>query len=287
MMDVSIIIVNFNTEALLTNCVRSVFAHTSGLNFEVIVVDNGSAQFDSGMFRQYENVKVVMAGENLGFSKANNVGVANSSGEYVLLLNSDTELKNNAVLAGVNFLRSKPGTAIIGCRLLNTDGSFQQSYFDFPNLSQLFSRLFRIYRYNVKPPECPVVVDWVTGAFFLFRRSLLDDFGGKLNEDYFLYCEDIQWCWDARKHGYNTMYEPSGEVYHHAGKSSSQSKQQRELKFYYPNLLRLLKKDRGNLYAWLYFLLLIAIYLSHVSSKESRDKAFALMKLLFLRHEDS
>lgn len=262
MPDVSIVIVNYNTQSLLQQCVESIYAYTKGCSFEVIIVDNNSAEFNQSLFDNYHSLTIIRNSENLGFAKANNIGVTRAKGRFILLLNSDTALKNDAVSTTLSEMLKLAKPVVGGCSLFFEDNSWQRSYYPFPKISDTFKTLLRI-----KQPQ-PVYatankVDWLTGAFFMFEKQVLQSMPGKrLPETFFMYCEDIEWCYEFRKLGVPCYYLPGGEVFHFMGKSSASKGMEKKMKFYYPNLMRLLMMQKGWVYAKIYFFVLILTFLT-------------------------
>jgi len=237
MSDVSIIIVNWNTRALLADCLESVARTTGDLKVELIVVDNASTDDSQAMVRQrFPHVRLIVNQKNVGFARANNRGMATSHGRYVLLLNSDTLAAPGALYALVRLADTEPRAGIIGAQLLNPDGSFQVSYAPFPNLWQEFMVLSGVGRllygpwYPSRGPEeekGPQVVDYVAGACMLVRREAFEDVGG-LDEAYFMYAEEVDWCYAMRQEGWQVWYQPAAEVIHLGSGSSRSRRCQRE-----------------------------------------------------------
>jgi len=282
MFQVSIIIVNYNTFEYTYNCIASIIQKTKRITFEIIVVDNASENFDSTNLKKLSsNIKVIMNPSNIGFAKANNIGIKESSGEVIVLLNNDTYLINDAISLTYSGLVGDPEIGVAGCKLLNEDQSWQRSFFDFPTISYQFKTLLRIKKkgINVNKKQS---VPWITGAFLMFKKDCLKHFPKqKLHDDFFMYCEDIQWGFNFRKNGLKTYYLPAGEIVHYHGKSSSyDSDFNKKLKFYYPNLMKLLKIEHGYLYAKTYFFLLVVIFLTDFRHN-SRSKVIPLLRILF------
>ena len=267
-MDVSVIIVNYNTFDLTCSCIRSVLSKTAGCDFEIIVVDNGSSEKDPVEFvRLFPEIQLIRNSENLGFAKGNNCGIEKSRGEYVLLLNSDAELINNAILICLGVLRRDNRIGVVGSKLLFPDGTVQHNCQRFPSI---WFKLFELLRLQKILPsrlggrillgyffhhDVPVFPDWIWGTFFMFRKKLLQHLpGNKLPEDFFMYVEDMQWCLEFRKHGYRIAFEPGAETLHHMGRSSGPKSAMMELntnlfmKRYYPRFKRILI---SKLDAWL------------------------------------
>lgn len=257
MLDVSIIIVNWNTRDLLADCLDSITQTASDLIFEIIVVDNASTDDSQTMVRQrFPHVRLIANQENVGFARANNQGMAASSGRHALLLNSDALLTPGALQALVSLADAKPRAGIVGAQLLNPDGSFQASHTTFPNLWQEFlilsgiGRLLRGRWYPSHGPEegkGPQIVDYVEGACLLVRRKAFEDVGG-LDEDYFMYAEEVDWCYDMREKGWQVWYQPAAEVIHLGGGSSRNRRTQREGDLY-RSRVRFFRKHYGDIAA--------------------------------------
>ena len=230
MIDVSIIIVSFNTKKLLLACLESIKRHTEGISFEVVVIDNAS---DDGSTKGLgKDVRVIANRKNLGFSRANNQGIKEAKGRYILLLNSDTEFKENTLKKMVDWMDQHPKVGISTCTLLNPDGSIQATGGRFPDLLRMFlwakflddlpgvADLFGSYH-----PHTPNLFgksdfykrehrqDWVTGAFLLTRKEVLNKIGG-LDEKFFMYVEEVDLCMRAKKDGWETWYIPATKVVH-------------------------------------------------------------------------
>ena len=233
-MDVSVIIINYNTFDLTCKSIRSVLTKTAGCSFEIIVVDNGSSEKDPAEFLEhFPEIKLVRNTRNAGFAKGNNQGIEKCQGEYVLLLNSDAELVNNAILICLQKIKRERRTGVVGCKLFFPDGRIQHNCQRFPSLRY---KLFELLRLQKLLPsrlgakvllgsffnhDVPVYPDWIWGTFFMFRKDLLRLLpGSRLPEDFFMYFEDMQWCWEFRKRGFRVAFEPLAEVLHHMGQSS-------------------------------------------------------------------
>jgi GT2 family glycosyltransferase len=219
--------------------------------------------------------------ENLGFAKANNVGIRNSSGEIILLLNNDTELLNDAISKCYYKLKEDKSVGAIGCKLLNEDLSWQKSFYEFPTIKSQLKKLLRI-KDNPVNKDRVSYVPWLTGAFLMIRKSSLQFFEEKkLNEEFFMYCEDIQWGMKFKKNGFKALYYPEGEVVHFQGKSSSFNDDfNKKIKYYYPNLMKLLKMEYGWLYAKSYFIILILTFLSDSKNNSLQNRILPLIKVL-------
>jgi len=233
-MDVSIIIVNWNTKQLLRNCLQSVYERAGDVDYEIIVVDNastdGSAEMVKNEFRQailIENTK------NRGFAAANNQAMAVAKGKYVLLLNSDTVVLDNAIANTVRFADENPQAAVTGCRVLNPDRTLQRTCFMFPSILNML--LSSTYLYKLFPKNRFFgreqmtwwdrndvrQVDVVTGCFMLVRREAIEEVG-VMDDRFFMYAEETDWCYRFRKKGWTVMFAPVGDIIHFGGQSAAQ-----------------------------------------------------------------
>ena len=255
-LDLSIIIVNWNTEAYLLSCLKSIFQTRGRMFREIIVVDNGS-QDGSGneVKKSFPTVYLIENEENVGFAKATNQGLQKSSGRYVLLLNPDTRVKNGAIERLVSFMDDYPKAGIAGAQLLNSDGSRQNSIANFPSLATellnksllrwLFPKDFPGKERNY--PE-PIEVDSVIGACMMVRREAIEQVG-LFDEDYFLFLEETDWCYRMKRAGWKIYHVPQAEVYHFQGKSAEKDKKKARIEYYYSRY-HFFKKNRGN-FQWL------------------------------------
>ncbi len=229
--DVSVIVVSWNTRRLLEQCLRSVYETAGDLAVEVIVVDNGSSDGSVEAVRdRFPEAQLIVNSENVGFARANNQAMEVARGRYFLLLNSDAVLRPGALKALVGCLEAHPRAGIVGGRLVNPDGSFQASYMDFPTLwgeILLMLKLHPLFHspyFPSRPPEKSGVVreaGWVPGACLLVRREVWEEIGG-LDETYFMYSEEVDWCWRARQAGWRVYYTPEAEIVHWGGQSIGQ-----------------------------------------------------------------
>jgi GT2 family glycosyltransferase len=208
--DLSVIILSWNTCGLLEKCLRSLECqHESGVEVELIVADNASEDGSRAMVaREFPQVHLVVNKKNLGFGAGNNAALPHTHGRYVLFLNSDTVVTDGALAAMVRYADANPNIGILGPKLLNGDGSLQYSCRRYPNLATGFFRntpLGRLFPQNRFASDylmqdwdhaTPRDVDWVSGAALMIRRTLLDRIGG-FDEDYYMYCEDVDLCWRA------------------------------------------------------------------------------------------
>ena len=251
-MDLSIIIVSWNTKELLLSCVKSVFEGGQGISREVIVVDNGSQDGSRQEVKKiFPFVRLVENERNLGFAKGVNQGLEIASGRYVLLLNPDTRMKQGAIERLMSFMDVHPDTGVAGAQLLNPDGSKQNSIANFPSLAtellnkSLLRRLFpKWFPGKEKNYSEPVEVNSVIGACMMVRREALDQVG-LLDEDYFLFLEETDWCYRMKKGGWKIFHVPQAEVFHLQGKSAEADKKRARVE-YFRSRYHFFKKNRGG-----------------------------------------
>lgn len=232
-MDLSIIIINYKSTTHVLNCVESIYKETSRHSFEVIVVDNDSGDdSESQILSRFPEVRWLQTGYNAGFARANNAGIHIAKGKYILILNADTIITDHALDRSIELFEASDGVAC-GVQLLNTDGTTQISGAHFVNgglnfllpLPYLGSLVRWLgYRLKTRPPSVKNVdekieVDWIVGAFILVRKDVLDK-AGLMDEDFFMYAEEIEWCARLRKQGKLYLFsEP--KVIHLGGGTSS------------------------------------------------------------------
>ena len=252
MVDVSIVIVNWNTRALLIQCLTSVSQIPHTWEIEVIVVDNAS-QDGSGcaLKKAFPSVYLMENDRNLGFAKAANQGFKKASGRYVLLLNPDAQVKPEAVERLMSFMDTHLDSGIAGAQLLNSDGSKQNSIANFPSLATelLNKRLLRWFFPKQFPGKEigytePIEVDSVIGACMMVRREAMDQVGF-LDEDYFLFLEETDWCYRMRRAGWKVFHVPQAEVLHFQGKSAEQDKRRAKIE-YFRSRYQFFEKNRGK-----------------------------------------
>lgn len=223
--DLSIIIVTYNSRELTLACVASVLADQArgGPQTELIVVDNASTDGTADALRDLApEVRVLVQATNLGFARGNNVGLAAAHGRYLLLLNSDTEVRAGALSALVAFMDSHPEAGACGPMLLNPDGTLQPSGRDLPTLGSLFAdmtKLHRLWRRNLysqagRDYTEVAAVGELSAAALLVRRTVYEQVGG-LDPAFFAYYEDVDWCKRIGAAGYRIYYVPAARVMHH------------------------------------------------------------------------
>jgi GT2 family glycosyltransferase len=227
----AIIIVSWNTRDRLADCLASVYACAPPLEFEVWVVDNASTDGSAALVRaRFPQARLIENTANLGFARANNQALRAAAADHLLLLNSDAALLPGALDLLLDWLARNPRTAIVGPTLLNPDGSFQASHGNFPTLwSQLLvvaglgRRVFGPHYPSHGPPHtlAPQRADWVGGACLLARRAAVDAVG-LLDESFFMYAEEMDWCYRMRQGGWDVMHLPAAHCLHWGAQSSQQ-----------------------------------------------------------------
>lgn len=223
MFDLSIVVVSYNTKDLTLQCIKSIRDSIKGVNYEVIVIDNGSAD---GTVASIQNVKlklkILTNRENLGFARANNQGIKVAKGKYILLLNSDTEIRQGSVEELLKFAKQSPDAGVVGSRLLNKDGSIQPSAFRFPTINRAVSQYWLgkkgILDKYTPEGDMPSEVEAVVGASFLITPAALKRIGF-LDGRYFMFYEDLDYCRRVWKSGLKVYYLPSSVVIHYHGAS--------------------------------------------------------------------
>ncbi len=268
----SVIIVSWNVRELLARALDSVFASVDeDVELEVIVVDNASGDGSARMVSErFPQVRVIANQQNLGFPAANNQGLALASGDYVLLLNSDTEVRTGALTRMIAHMVMHPETGLAGPKLLNADGSIQSSRRRFPTLRILFlestwlqplagRRALARYTYEDIPATMPQDVDWVTGAAMMARRQAIDQVGA-MDEGFFMYSEELDWCRRIRNAGWRVTFAPQAEIVHYGGKSSEQVAPARHI-YFQSSKVRYARKYHGSFVAEVLRLWLLWQYL--------------------------
>jgi N-acetylglucosaminyl-diphospho-decaprenol L-rhamnosyltransferase len=226
MVSTSVIIVTFNNEATIKKCVDSINSKNPGC--EIIVVDNNSIDKTAEIIRQIKNVKLLNQDTNLGFSKGVNIGAKESSGDYLVLINPDTELKTKDGLTElVTILEDNPEYAVIGPKFANTNGSIQPSVRNFPTIINAVKEyVFKIKgSYDFYLPKCDSLcsVETVYGACIVIKKDIYQKFKG-LDEKFFMYYEEIDLCRKIKNLGLKVGYEPTVEIIHEVGHSGKGQK---------------------------------------------------------------
>lgn len=254
-MDVSIIIVNYNTKELTQNCIDSIFENTNGVSFEVILVDNASTDGSVELFEQEQRIQFIKSEKNLGFGKANNLGYKYAKGKYIFLLNSDTLLLNNAIKMFYDKMESIDGSiGCLGCLLENADHQYTHSYADFPRVSNslysLASPYFRLLGCKEWILDNPQLranhqsffqVEYITGADLFIRRSVIEECG-LFDPDFFMYYEDPGMQHRYLRKGYKSYIIDTPKIIHLQGSSMKPNK--RKSLIYFDSQLKYLRKTQ-------------------------------------------
>ncbi len=224
-MDISFIIINWNTKQLLLDCIASIYATVRQARFEIIVTDNDSTDGSREAVAQFHPDVILLANErNEGFARANNRAIRRMRGRYAVLLNSDTLLKEGAIDALFGFMESHPDVGMCGPQLLYADGTKQTSIGTYPEVfSELVSRSAARLVSRKKPVAVQTVgsrqVDFIIGACMFVRKSTIDAVG-MLDEDYFFFYEEIDWCFRITRAGWHIFHLPDIEIFHFGGQST-------------------------------------------------------------------
>lgn len=271
-MDLSIVIVNWNVKELLRNCLRALLDQADpDLSCEIIVVDSASSDGSVQLVQQeFPQVQLIASAENLGYAGGNNAGAAAARGRYLFLLNPDTVVKPGALAQLVSYLDAHPRAGAVGPQLLWPDGSVQSSRRRFPTVGSLFwestllgqwfphNRYLQRYHLLDRPADQAQLVDWVVGAAIVIRRDAWLQVG-PLDETFFMYFEETDWCRRSAAAGWETHYLPAAQVVHFEGQSSGQVVAARTLRFQ-RSKLRYARKYFGagwaaglRLFLWLTF----------------------------------
>jgi N-acetylglucosaminyl-diphospho-decaprenol L-rhamnosyltransferase len=281
--DLSIVIVSWNVEALLRRCLRSIVGDSrpqaaadltmpgTSWSYEVWVVDNASTDGSVGMVRrEFPFVRLITNSENLGFAAANNQAIAESKGDYLLLLNCDTELVGNAMGTMLGYMEEHSDVGMLGPMLRYPDGTLQSSRRRFPTMATAYlestvlqqwfpqSHILRRYYLADVPDDTTQEVDWVVGACMMTRRQIVEQVG-VLDDGFFMYSEELDWCYRIKQSGWSVVYLPAAEVVHHEGRSSEQVVPARHIHFQ-SSKVRFFRKHHGLARAELLRFFLLATY---------------------------
>lgn len=256
--DVSIVVVNWNTRDVLRGCLASVYAQTQEIIFEVVVVDNASSDGSAEMVKkEFPQAILIENTKNRGFAAANNQGMRIAKGRYVLLLNPDTIVLEGAIQKTVAYADHRPEIGVVGCQVWENDTTLQLTCFRFPSVGNLIlqkSGLCRLFpRSGVvgrekmagwnRDTECEVEV--VSGMFMLVRQEAIDQVG-VMDEDYFIYAEETDWCFRFKRAGWKCVFTPMARIIHLDG--GSKSTEQISVRMFVQqqkSLLIFFKKQRG------------------------------------------
>lgn len=232
MIDLSIIIVSWNTREFLLGCLHSIVETSNDCAYEITVVDNKSSDGSTeAVEKSFPEVRLIQTGANLGFAKANNIGILNTSGKYVCLMNSDVKVFPNCLERLRSYMDDHPKVGILGPKILNADLTIQRSHTRFPSIwrslcrslgvSKAFPNSMFFHGYdtpNVADDEASEV-NVLYGSFWMVRREALREVG-LIDESYFMYFEDVEWCIRFMKAGWKAVYLPAAQAVHYGGASS-------------------------------------------------------------------
>jgi GT2 family glycosyltransferase len=243
--DLSICVVSFNAAKYLENCLRSLYENAPAKSFEIVIVDNASTDDSVKIIReQFPSVRLIRNKDNSGFVKANNAAIRASKGQYVLCLNSDTTVLPDALDVLFKFMESHPDAGACGPRLLNIDHTTQhqckRGFPTVPTVLAYYARLHKLFPKNkffghyllTYLDENQVnKVDSLSGAAMMVRRSVIDTVG-MMDEDYFMYMDDIDWCYRIKQARWNIYYVPDARILHFGGKSTRKALYKSMVHFY-------------------------------------------------------
>lgn len=248
---ISVIIVSWNARDYLKQCLASLTVETCRYPMEIIVVDNASTDGSPDCVEsEYPDVRLIRNADNLGFSKANNIGVSASTGDYLCFVNSDVKVLPDCITRLVEYCKEHPEAGMVGPRIIGGDGLLQRSCRGFPSVWNMFCRalafdnlfknnkLFTGYSLSYWPQDTIRDVDILTGCFWLIRRPALEQVG-LLDEDFFIYGEDMDWCKRFWNKEWRVVFVPSAEAIHYGGGSSSNA----PVRFY-------IERNKADLHYW-------------------------------------
>jgi len=272
-LDISIIVVSFNTKNLLLDCLASIFKTIKGISFEVWVVDNSSTDGTVEAIRErYPTIKIIKNTENLGFAAANNQAFRQMNGDYALLLNTDTVFTNGAVKELFDFMEANPEVGMACGQLLNLDGSKQNSIANFPTIFALFFnesvlRILLPKKFPSKRREylSPLKVDSCIGACLIVRKKAMEDIGF-FDERYFFFFEETDWAYRMKRGGWAIYLVPTAKIFHAQGKTVGSNLHSR-IMFYRSRYLFFKKWHKAShllIYLVIFFRLLINAGLNFV-----------------------
>ncbi len=296
-MDLSIVIVNWNTRDLLRDCLNSVSDAIEALSVEVLVVDNASKDNSCTMVREeFPNVRLIESESNLGFAGGNNLALARATGRYVLLLNTDTLVHGNVLAEAVAWLDRHPDVGVLGPRVLNTDGSIQASCSAFPSLRHLAMQTLGLtklakwdsYRMTGWDRSSERRVEVISGAAMFVRRAAMEEVG-LLDENFFFYGEETDWCRRYAKAGWALVFAPIPEITHFGNGSAAKLNHRRDV-LMTEGTTRLHKKHGGYFAALACFVMLTAHNVSRaifwsiasvVKGSQARERAAHFAKVVW------
>jgi GT2 family glycosyltransferase len=286
MVQVSVIIINYNTFQLTSEAITSIIEHTRGVTYEIVLVDNASTECDPGRFEEnFPTIKLVRNPDNSGFAKGNNLGIRHASGETFLLFNSDAVCLNDALTLTYQALIDETGVGLTTARLEYPTGDIQPSCGRFPSVSLQLLELTRLQKLLSVEHKgrvlqgtffdyaAPLYPDWVWGTYYHLRREVVARMpGGQLADDFFMYAEDLQWSYTVRQLGYQIKYVPEAHVLHHFSQSTKKEKRLNQGHMILRNEDTFLRREYGWLHTKaLYASKLANLWLSRGDQKRRRQ----------------
>ncbi|MGR3174094.1 MAG: glycosyltransferase family 2 protein [Candidatus Scalindua sp.] len=252
MVDISFIIVNWNTRDILINCLNSIYKTVTDIDSEIYVVDNNSTDGSQEAVKNgFPDVKLIENSTNTGFAHANNQALNIMQGRFAVLLNSDAVLQEDAIRNLLTFMNNAPNAGIAGVQLINEDGSRQNSIDNFPSLeTEIFNKsILRLIFPNRYPGKGriyhnPIKVDSVIGACMMVRKEAMDAVG-LLDEDYFIFLEETDWCFRMHKKGWKVYHVPDSKVFHLSGHSKKKAPGESQIE-YYKSLYKFFRKNKDH-----------------------------------------
>lgn len=286
-MDISVIIVNYNTKDVTRQCLNSIFEKTKDVQFEVIVVDNDSSDGSKEMLSSYNGIKYIQSGTNLGFGKANNLAYTYASGKYILLLNSDTYLLNNAIKLFVEeFEKMDESVGCIGCRLKDPNGNYNHSFGQIPDLKGAMKAAVGFYlkpfgirfrSFDERNYDCYDVfeVGYVMGADLCIRKSVIEK-QGLFDPDFFMYYEESEMQNRYKKNGFKSMIVSGPEIVHLENASTKKQGKKytyKNRRMFFGSYILYMKKKYGffryGLFRFIFLFFIPIFFASYYSLRES------------------
>ena len=257
-MDLSIIIVNYNVKEFLQNLIHSIEKASSNLKKEIIIIDNASDDGSVDFIREkFPQIKLIANQKNLGFGKANNIGLKEATGKFILLINPDTIVAEDTFEKMIKFFESNDSAGLAGCKILNPDGTLQlacrrsfpgpwTSFTKVTGLSSLFpsSKIFARYNLTYFDENQTYEVDAISGSFMMMRKEVYEKVGG-FDEQFFMYGEDLDLCYRIQKDGFKVYYVHSTQIIHYKGESTKRSSFD-ETKVFYSAMHLFVKKHLSS-----------------------------------------
>lgn len=268
-MKISVIIVSWNVKRLLQQAIEALLASDVAMPLEIIVVDSASHDGSAAMVAStFPTVKLIASPENLGYAGGNNAGAAAATGDFLFFLNPDTKVNGQTIAILADYLTQHPQVGAIGPKMYYGDGSIQSSVRRFPTVASMFwestlleqwfpdNAVSQAYKYSQRPLTEAIAVDWLVGAALFIRKSVWDSIG-PLDEAYFMYFEETDWCRRCAEAGWAIHYVPGAELIHYEGQSSQQVVAARTIRFQ-RSKIRYAQKWLGSGWAWIIRLFLLA-----------------------------